>query len=108
MNQQFRTHCTQTAFSLAMSASAISELHYLVAYIPQGKEGYGWPIENKNTESYLLRRGLIGRPKDSTCQMNWVPTNAGYLVSALLEEAGFDNKYKKDAQSVKESEHVVR
>ena len=96
MNHQFQNYATQTAFSISMSKSAIEELHMLCAYC-KGETSYGMPIVSKTTEGYLVRRGLIQRPIDKTCQMNWIPTAAGRLLSELLEEAGFANRHLRNA-----------
>lgn len=94
MNQQFAKHCTSTAFQLSLSRTAIDALFELQAFAKR----YGLPLYQRSTESYLMRRGLIERPQDAACQMNWLLSDAGRLVCELLQEAGFENEYLKIAQ----------
>lgn len=91
MNNQFASHVRSTAFSLTLSQTAIDELFQLAAYATT----YGLPMYAKSVEGYLLRRGLIERPEDPTCSMNWVLSKAGKITVELLMEAGFENKYKQ-------------
>lgn len=102
MSPEFSSYATSAAFNMTMHKNAINEILRLYKHeyeaVRRGKNpaGFGIPIENRSTTSYLLRRGLI---RTISKQVNNVPkwssvvhqlTRPGIFTSKLLIQAGFE------------------
>ncbi len=93
MNEDFKSWARSTAFHLSLCGWAITEILIFQQYEETAFRG-GYPntgvsLASRSTADYLRRRGLIERCGVEGYGGNWLLTEAGMHVAALLKIAGF-------------------
>ena len=87
-DRRFQNYVTETAFSLSLTKSQVSELGLIGSQGPRGNGGH--------TVNALYRRGLIVPDReDWTGFANWELSTAGKAVVELLMVAGLVGREQK-------------